>query len=197
LRDAPDTSNCTGNCLDIWPPLLLEDGQSVEAGDGIDGEFASIETPSGAQVTYNEVPLYYFASDAAVGETKGHLVGNVWFVARADTASTSVVGVSGTGADGYLVGPTGLTLYTFDNDTEGVSNCSGTCLENWPALTTPADLEPSAVSEADGALATVTRADGAVQVTYDGLPLYYYVGDSVPGDTSGDGVGGVWHLAAP
>ena len=197
LRDAPDTSNCTDNCLDIWPPLLLDDGQSVEAGDGIDGEFASIDTPSGTQVTYNQVPLYYFASDAAAGETKGHLVGNVWFVARPDTASTSVIGVRGTGADAFLVGPTGLTLYLFANDTEGASNCSGQCLENWPALTTPEDLEPSAAGGADGALGTITRDDGAIQVTYDGLPLYYYVGDSVPGDTTGDGVGGVWSLATP
>jgi predicted lipoprotein with Yx(FWY)xxD motif len=198
LRDAPDTVNCTdeGNCLAVWPPLLVEDGQEVEAGDGIDGEFDSVETPSGLHVTYNQTPLYYYAADAAAGETAGNLIGNVWFVARPDTASTAVVVANGSGGDAFLVGPTGLTLYTFDNDTEGVSNCSGQCLVNWPALTTPANLPPMG-DGAGGVLATITRDDGTVQVTYDGLPLYYYVGDAVPGDKTGDGVGGVWHIATP
>jgi predicted lipoprotein with Yx(FWY)xxD motif len=192
LRDAPDTVNCTGDCLQIWPPLLLEAGQKVEAGDGIEGDFGSVETPAGTQVTYNHTPLYYFVTDAAPGETKGHLVSDIWFVARPETASTAVVVAD----DDYLVGPTGLTLYTFDNDTDGVSNCSGQCLANWPALTTPADLPPMG-DGADGALATIARADGATQVTYDGQPLYYYVGDSKPDDKTGDGVGGVWHIATP
>jgi predicted lipoprotein with Yx(FWY)xxD motif len=196
-RDAPNMTNCSGNCLQIWPPLLLEEGQEVDAEDGIDGTFDMIDTPSGTQVTYNQAPLYYFASDTAAGQTNGHLVGNVWFVARPDTASTAVVNVSGANADAYLVGPTGLSLYLFANDTEGVSNCSGQCLENWPALTVPEGLDPTAVDAAGGELGTITRDDGGIQVTYNGLPLYYYVGDSVPGDTTGDGVGGVWELAAP
>jgi predicted lipoprotein with Yx(FWY)xxD motif len=197
-RDVPNTTNCSGNCLQSWPPLLLEDGAEVEAGDGIDGDFDSIDTPSGTQVTYNQAPLYYFASDSAAGQTNGHLVGNVWFLARPDTASTAYVNVSDAGAEPYLVGPTGLSLYTFANDTEGASNCSGQCLVNWPALTVPEGLEPSAVDDAGGELDTITRADdGTIQITYNGLPLYYYVNDHVPGDTTGDGVGGVWDLAAP
>ena len=195
-RDTANTTNCTGSCLDVWPPLLLEDGQEVEAGDGLDLEFGSIDTPSGTQVTYNEAPLYYFASDTAEGDTSGNLVGNVWFVARPETASTAYVNVS---ADGeYLVGPTGMTLYLFENDTEGVSNCSGGCLENWPALTVPEGLDPSAVAEADGELGVITRADnGNLHVTYNGMPLYYYARDSLPGDTTGDGVNDVWVLATP
>jgi len=175
--------------------LLLEEGEEVEAAAGIDGTFASIDTPSGTQVTYNETPLYYFASDAAAGETKGHLVGNAWFVARPDTASTSVIGVGSSGQ--YLVGPTGMTLYLFANDTEGTSNCSGQCLENWPALTVPEGLDPTAVDAAGGALDVITRDGDAIQVTYNGLPLYFFIGDALPGDTNGDGVGGVWSLATP
>ncbi|HEU0075994.1 MAG TPA: hypothetical protein VFS30_18515 [Dehalococcoidia bacterium] len=192
-RDGANTSNCIDDCLATWPPLLLTEGQSVEADAGATGAFDSIETPAGQLVTYNGAPLYYFAADAAPGDTNGHLVGNVWFLARPETASTAYVGVR----DTFLVGPTGLTLYLFANDTEGVSNCSGQCLDNWPALTVPEGLDPSAVSAAAGALDVVTRDDGALQITYNGLPLYYFAGDSLPGDTNGDGVGGVWSLATP
>ena len=195
-RDTPNMTNCTGNCLDIWPPLLLEDGQEVDAGEGLEGTFDSIDTPSGTQVTYDGAPLYYFASDTAEGDTSGHLVGNVWFVARPDTSSTAYVNVSPDGE--YLVGPTGMTLYFFENDSEGVSNCTGECLENWPALTVPEDLEPSAVDEASGTLDTITREDdGTFQITYNGMPLYYFAADELPGDTNGDGVGDVWILATP
>ena len=192
-RDVPDTSNCSGECLATWPPLLLMDGQSVEADPAAAGAFDSIDTPSGLQVTYNGAPLYYFAADAAAGDTNGHLVGNVWFLARPESASTAYVGVR----DTFIVGPTGMTLYLFANDTEGVSNCSGECLENWPALTVPEGLDPTAVAAAAGALDVVTRDDGVLHVTYNGFPLYYFVGDSLPGETNGDGVGGVWTIAMP
>jgi predicted lipoprotein with Yx(FWY)xxD motif len=192
-RDMAGTSNCVDDCLQTWPPLLVEPGQAVEADSVAAGDFDSIETAAGLQVTYNGAPLYYFAADAAAGETNGHMVGNVWFLARPETASTAYVGVD----ESYLVGPTGFTLYLFANDTEGVSNCSGQCIENWPALTVPEGLDPTAVSGASGALGVLTRDDGAIQITYNGAPLYYYVGDSLPGDTNGDGVGGVWSLATP
>jgi predicted lipoprotein with Yx(FWY)xxD motif len=193
-RDDPSTSNCTGDCLSTWPPLLLEDGQSVEAGAGATGTFDSIETEAGQLVTYNGAPLYYFSADSAPGDTNGNLVGNVWFLARPETASTAYVGVR----DSFLVGPTGMTLYLFANDTEGVSNCTDQCLENWPALTVPEGMEPSAVPDAGGALDVITREDdGTLHITYNGLPLYYFAGDSLPGDTNGDGVAGVWSLAMP
>jgi predicted lipoprotein with Yx(FWY)xxD motif len=192
-RDLPDKSNCSSDCLATWPPFLIAEGQSVEAAAGATGAFDSIETAMGLQVTYNGAPLYHFAADATPGETNGNLVGNVWFLARPETASTAYVGVR----DTFLVGPTGMSLYLFANDTDGVSNCTGQCAENWPALTVPEGLDPSAVSEASGALGVVTREDGTRQVTYNGRPLYYFAGDGVPGDTKGDGVGGVWTLALP
>jgi predicted lipoprotein with Yx(FWY)xxD motif len=149
-------------------------------------------------VTYNGAPLYYFAGDAKPGDTNGHLVGGVWFVARPKTASTAVVGVSGSGSAAYLVGPTGEALYRFAKDTAGMSNCTGQCLENWPALTVPAGLPPTAVKAAGSTLAVIARVDvNTPQVTYNGQPLYYFAGDTVPSDTKGDGVGGVWSLARP
>ena len=192
-RDMPSMTNCSGECLATWPPLLLMDGQEVDGDAAATGSFDSIDTASGTQVTYNGAPLYYFAADAAAGETNGHLIGDVWFLARPETASTAYVNVG----ESYLVGPTGFTLYLFANDAEGVSNCSGECLANWPALTVPEGLDPTAVAEAGGTLGLVTRDDGVLQITYNGLPLYYFVGDALPGETNGDGVGGVWSLATP
>jgi predicted lipoprotein with Yx(FWY)xxD motif len=197
-RDAKNMSNCNADCIGTWPPLLMKDGQAIQGDAAATGTFGHISTPSGQQVTYNGAPLYYFAGDAQPGDTKGHNLSGVWFVARPDTASTAVLGVRGTGAGAELVGPNGMTLYFFAKDAAGMSNCSGQCLANWPALTVPADLRPAAADGVTGALASFTRADnGTQQLTYSGRPLYFFAGDSVPGDTRGDGVGGVWSIARP
>ncbi len=198
LRDIPDTSNCTGGCLDVWTPLIVTDRAAIDTGAGASGQFGLINTPSGKQVTYNRAPLYYYAGDAKPGDTNGHLVQGIWFVARPDTASTAVVGVRGSGAGAQVVGPNGMTLYVFAKDMAGVSNCNGQCLQTWPALTLPMGIGPTAVDAAHGSLALISRAgDGARQVTYNGMPLYFFAGDKLLGDTKGDGVGGVWSIARP
>jgi predicted lipoprotein with Yx(FWY)xxD motif len=88
-----------------------------------------------------------------------------------------------------LTGAGGLTLYTFDNDTAGVSNCYDTCAEKWPPLFA-ADEDT-----AEGDWTIVERTDGTKMWAYKGAPLYYWVDDAKQGDITGDGVGGVWHLA--
>jgi predicted lipoprotein with Yx(FWY)xxD motif len=99
---------------------------------------------------------------------------------------------------GYFVGPDGMTLYTFDNDTLGHSVCEADCLENWPTLNVGSTPEITVGPGLDLAEFTaITRDDGGVQVTYKLIPLYYFAGDQATGDTKGDGVGGVWHLAMP
>lgn len=98
---------------------------------------------------------------------------------------------------GYFVGPNGLTLYVFDHDAADTSNCqTGSCLQNWPALTLPAGGQISVgtgLSAAD--FKTITRQDGSSQVVFKDIPLYYFAGDAAAGDTHGDGVAGIWHLA--
>lgn len=89
---------------------------------------------------------------------------------------------------GVLVDGSGMTLYTFDKDTSGVSTCYGGCAGSWPPFIAAAG------ASADGDFTLVERKDGAAQWAYKGQPLYYWAGDSKPGDTSGDGVGGVWHV---
>lgn len=88
--------------------------------------------------------------------------------------------------DGVLADAAGRTVYTFDKDAPGKSNCSGGCLAAWPAFMAK-----------DGASAkgdfTLIDAAGGKQWTVKGMPLYYFAGDSKPGDRNGEGSGGVWH----
>jgi predicted lipoprotein with Yx(FWY)xxD motif len=94
---------------------------------------------------------------------------------------------------GRLVGTNGMTLYTYDNDTagSGKSACNGPCAENWPSS------KAAAADQGEGDYGIVTRDDGSKQWAYKGKPLYFWAKDAKPGETSGDGVKGVWHTAKP
>jgi predicted lipoprotein with Yx(FWY)xxD motif len=92
-----------------------------------------------------------------------------------------------------LVDEDGRTLYRFLADTGTQSTCEGDCATTWPPLTV--DDGPVAGPGVDPALlATTTRADGTLQVTYAGHPLYRYAGDEQPGQANGQGIGGVWFV---
>lgn len=88
-----------------------------------------------------------------------------------------------------------MTVYTFSRDSAGVSNCSGACLAAWPAVSVASGQTPTAGAGLTGTLGTITRADGTVQVTYNGLPLYFFHNDHSPGDTNGHYTG--WNLVKP
>ena len=88
--------------------------------------------------------------------------------------------------DGVLADAAGRTVYIFDKDTPGKSNCSGGCLAAWPAFVAKDGAAP--VGDF-----TLIDANGAKQWTVKGKPLYYFVGDTKPGDRNGEGSGGVWH----
>jgi predicted lipoprotein with Yx(FWY)xxD motif len=91
-----------------------------------------------------------------------------------------------------LTNSAGFTLYWFAPDTSTTSKCTGSCATFWPPVMGPA----TAGSGVTGTLSTITRSDGATQATYDGHPLYTYVGDHSPGQNSGNGLtlsGGLWH----
>ena len=96
-------------------------------------------------------------------------------------------------ADGVLVGPNQMTLYTFDRDVagSGKSVCNGPCAANWPPFMA------SASDKAAGDYSIVTRDDGGKQWAFKGKPLYYWAKDSKPGDKTGDGFNNVWHVAKP
>jgi predicted lipoprotein with Yx(FWY)xxD motif len=92
-----------------------------------------------------------------------------------------------------LANSKGFTLYWFAPDTSTTSVCNGTCAAYWP----PVIGTPSAGPGATGRLGTIRRADGSTQATYDGHPLYTYVGDTGPGQANGNNLnlnGGLWHV---
>ena len=94
---------------------------------------------------------------------------------------------------GVLTNADGMTLYVFDKDAagSGKSACNGDCATNWPPLMATAS------DKASGDYSIITRDDGSRQWAYKGKPLYRWIKDQKPGDTTGDGVKNVWHAAKP
>ena len=90
--------------------------------------------------------------------------------------------------DGLLADSAGRTVYTFDKDTAGKSNCSGGCLAAWPMFVAKAG------AKTQGDFGLIDAGDGQRQWTLKGKPLYYFAGDTQPGERNGDGSGGVWHV---
>ena len=110
------------------------------------------------------------------------------------TVEAKPVGTAGT----VLVdGDDGMTVYIFTKDVKdsGKSACSRDCLATWPALTVAAGTTPTGGAGVTGKLGTITRDDGTLQVTYNGLPLYYFKNDKAPGDANGIYTG--WEAVKP
>lgn len=114
-----------------------------------------------------------------------------WLAAGVAFAAPPIL-VSVTGG-GALAGPTGKTLYTYDKDEpgSGKSACTGSCASSWPPLFAAGSDTPSSD------YSIVTRDDGKRQWAYRGKPLYYFSKDEKPGDMTGDGMLGAWHVAKP
>jgi predicted lipoprotein with Yx(FWY)xxD motif len=110
-------------------------------------------------------------------------------LAQADEYAMGAVKTMESDKGEILTDAKGMTLYTYDQDTSGVTNCYDKCATNWPPLMADAG------AKADGDFTLVERKDGSMQWAYKGLPLYLWIKDSAAGDITGDGVGGVWHVA--
>lgn len=221
LQDEPNSgkSACYDKCEENWPVFSGDD--SLTLPEGVPGELGTITRDDGStQVTYNGWPLYYFVKDQAPGDTTGQDVGEVWYVAipaegdatpaaeggeeeeasaaaSPAAAATTVSTMDSDEYGTYLTDAQGMSLYIFTQDTanSGESACYDKCEENWPVFTAE---EPLTLPEGvPGELGTIERTDGTMQVTYNGMPLYYYVKDEAPGDTTGQAVGDVWYLVNP
>ena len=103
--------------------------------------------------------------------------------AGAATVEAKPVGSAGT----VLVAANGMTLYIFTKDVKdsGKSACLTGCIDTWPALTVAAGATPAGGTGVTGKFGTITRDDGTIQVTYNGLPLYFFKNDKAPGDANG------------
>ncbi len=184
------TSACSGNCSQLWPPFYTENivvNPPLSAAD-----FGTITRTDGTkQTTYGGWPLYYYSGDKGVGQTNGENVADLWWVVKPDY---SVVVMRNNAVGTYLADPAGMTLYTLTRDTPGVSTCIGNCSQIWPIFyVEPPVVAPSLIPSSD--FARITRTDGGFQTTYQGKPLYWYSGDTKPGQTNGEGFNNIWTVA--
>ncbi len=185
-KDIPGKSNCTGQCVDLWPLFQAEE---IVAPPGLDAaDFGTITRDDGQkQATYKDWPLYYYANDAAPGDTNGEGSLGVWYVIKEPFYSVMIMANEALG--NYLADAKGMTLYLFANDYANQSNWTG---DVWPTFYSEDIIATSNLNPAD--FDTITRDDGDKQTTYKGWPLYYFANDTAPGDTNGEGVGGVWFI---
>jgi len=108
------------------------------------------------------------------------------------TAAFAQAKVADTPKGKAYVDAKGMTLYTFDKDSDGKSACNGPCATNWPPLAAAAD------AKASGDWTVITRDDGSKMWAVKGKPVYTFAKDTKAGDTNGDGfLNGAWHIAKP
>lgn len=88
----------------------------------------------------------------------------------------------------FLTGTNGMTLYIYKKDSPNASACTADCAANWPPFTVATDAGLTAGDGVTGKLTTFARADGSMQVAYNGAPLYFFVADQAAGDTTGQGL---------
>jgi predicted lipoprotein with Yx(FWY)xxD motif len=106
-------------------------------------------------------------------------------------AASGTVQTAKIGGVTVLTSSKGFTLYSFAPDTSTTSKCNGTCAANWPPV-----HGPVTAAGVKGTFGTIKRSDGSTQATFDGHPLYTFVGDTAPGQAKGNGLnaaGGLWH----
>jgi predicted lipoprotein with Yx(FWY)xxD motif len=150
---------------------------------------AACTTGSGATAAPASTPptVALLATPAPTTAASVSPAGSAYTVAVADAA----------GIGKFLSGEGGKTLYTLKSDGPDKTTCSGACATNWPPFTLDTGETVVAGSGVTGELATFPRPDGTTQVTYQGIPLYYFAGDTKAGDTNGQGLKGVWFVASP
>jgi predicted lipoprotein with Yx(FWY)xxD motif len=135
---------------------------------------------------------------AASGAVLAIIFASAALAARPSDAATTVSVALSAKYGNILVDSAGFTVYTLSTESGGKITCTATCLTAWPPILLAAGATtPTGGTGVTGTLGTVTRADGSKQATYNGFPIYDYLGDSKAGDTTGEGVvsfGGTWHL---
>lgn len=221
-NDANGANNCTGGCITAWPIFNVTGLTQAQLGTGLDaGDFNSISTPNGNQLTYKGWPLYYYAPGGVrekPGETTGEAVGGVWFVAKPDytimLAKAQLVGADGknyvvsatneysegVGTTTYFTDLDGRTLYAFKPDSFNINKYTNTDAAHnavWPIYETDKVVVPSVL---DKTMFESTTVFGKKQLTYKGWPLYYFGPDldSATGKFRGNNKGvsvptpGVW-----
>jgi predicted lipoprotein with Yx(FWY)xxD motif len=198
-EDSADASNCNAVCQKVWMPVLTLGAPNI--GTGVDPTMiGSTQLADGSLVvTYNHIPLYTFINDTASGDISGQGFDNVWWAVApggntvGQPAEVSINVGNNPAIGSYLTGDRGEPLYIFTSDAPNTSNCTGACTAIWPAVITQGNpkLGPGVDASMIG---TIELADGQMMLTYNNMPLYYFVGDANPSDINGQGIKGVWYL---
>ena len=219
-NDNAAKSTCYGACANAWPPVIVDDSWGV--GPGLDsGVFSTILRDDGTQqLVAGKFPLYEYAGDAAPGDTNGQGSGDVWFVVGTDAkfitakitsqpaqpaapsttkptpapAVAASIKLADSPLGKIIVDAEGRTLYGFTKDANGTPTCIDACAKAWPASSLTG--QPVAGSGIAATLRAVTSPAGGNMIVAGKWPLYRFAGDSAPGDTNGQGSGGVWFAVA-
>ncbi|WP_329232924.1 SCO0930 family lipoprotein [Streptomyces canus] len=199
----PPKSNCNGDCATAWPPVPAND---ASAGAGIDKALLGEVTRADGskQLTIAGWPAYRYAKDTKAGDLTGQGVGGKWYALAPTGKKASVASLPGLSTRNdpnlgeIVVDKNGMTVYRFAKDKawpEPVSNCTGACLEKWPAVAPVSSNDTKDVQKKG--LMSFTRSDGVKQQTVNCSPIYTFSGDKQAGDTNGQGVGGTWYAVRP
>jgi predicted lipoprotein with Yx(FWY)xxD motif len=198
-KDTPNVSNCYDKCLAAWPAVYPAGQPTLKEGLSAALVGTTTRKDGSTQLTYNGWPLYYYEKDKKPGDVTGQAVGKVWWVISGEGNAirpASMQAVANDKLGKILADGNGMTLYMFTKDTKDTTNCYDKCEVAWPPLLSVG--KPTLGDGVDASLlGTTTRKDGTVQVTYNGMPLYYYLKDTKPGDVTGQNVGKVWFVVAP
>ncbi|MEU0990850.1 SCO0930 family lipoprotein [Streptomyces sp. NPDC005953] len=209
---SPPKSNCDGDCAKAWP-VVAAPGTSSAVGIDASQLGEVTRTDGSKQLTIGGWPMYRFAKDTKAGDIKGQGVGGTWFAAAPDgkkaqagagaanpTQPVDPAGLT-TRQDPQLgeivIDKNGMTVYRFKKDSAWPMKtaCTGDCLQKWPVVA-PVDKNNTKGILKKG-FVTFNRPDGIKQQTIDCWPLYTFSGDTKPGDTNGQGVGGTWFAVSP
>lgn len=204
------TSTCTGSCASAWPPFYAS---NLNLPSGLNASsFSTITRSDGSkQTTYNGWPLYYFSSDTTAGSLNGeglYHFGGLWYAipptmqqsgGQIIGGSSFSVGVAYKPSIGiYLTNSTGFALYIRSTDApnSGNTTCNtSVCESNWPAFYESSLTLPQGLSSTE--FSTVTPYNSTKITTFDGYALFYWVHDTQPGDTTGQGIGGFYVATLP
>jgi predicted lipoprotein with Yx(FWY)xxD motif len=223
MNDTANTSACDAACQAIWPPL--ESSSLPTAGSGVDTSLIGTGTlPTGGTViTYNQHPLYYKATDTKPGDITGEGFKNLWYAVSptgepVETSSSTtptatpvvtpspaapititnplVEAVNNSTLSQNIITIGGVTLYAYTEDTANTSNCNAACQQVWAPIHVIGT--PSAGTGVTASmLGTAEQADGRTLLTYNQMPVYFFIGDTVTGMINGQGFGNVWFAINP
>ena len=161
-----------------FAPLIVV---ALVAGCSSSGSSPSVASPAAASVApVSQAP----ASAAPASQASASAATGASAAAGGATVEAKPVGSIGTV---LVASKNGMTVYTFTKDVKdsGKSACLTGCIDTWPALTVAAGATPAGGTGVTGKLGTITRDDGTLQVTYNGMPLYFFKNDKAPGDANG------------